>query len=66
MIKLKETDGHVKAIAKAGADYVKVTYHIDVAKELIADGKPCKSPFPCYPIGIDDELFFEGEEQKGE
>ena len=54
MIKLKETDGYVNTLFKAGADYVRT-------KRIVECGTLCESPFHCYPIGINGEVFFEGE-----
>ena len=61
MIKLKETDGYVNTLFKAGADYVRTKIEFEKAKRIVECGTLCESPFHCYPIGINGEVFFEGE-----
>lgn len=61
MIKLKETDGYVNTLFKAGEDYVRTKIEFEKAKRIVECGTLCESPFHYYPIGINGEVFFEGE-----
>ena len=61
--KLKDTDGYVTFLYRAGKDFVKSTMSIPVANLIISNSndKVKKSDKPDYPICVDDKWFFEGE-----
>ena len=61
--KLKDTDGYVTFLYRAGKDLVKSSMSIPVANLIISSsqGKVTKSDKADYPICVDDKWFFEGE-----
>lgn len=59
--RLKNINGKVNFLLRAGKDLVKNQMAIASAQHIIDTGKMKKSDVPGYPINIDDKWYFEGE-----
>ncbi len=64
MYKLKSNKGYVNAATRLGNDFVEISVSIEVAQSLLNSGKMVESDRPNYPICINYEWYFEGEEIK--
>lgn len=62
MYKLKSKNGRVDCLLRTGKDFVKHNLSVSAAQHIIDSGKQVKSTKEGYPIYIDNEWFFEGEE----
>lgn len=62
MYKLKNTNGRVNILLRAGKDFVKNNLSISAAQHIINTGKLVESDKPEYPICVDNKWYFEGEE----
>lgn len=62
MYKLKNINGRVNSLLRSGNDFVKNNISVSAAQHIIDNGKMLKSELANYPICIDNEWFFEGEE----
>lgn len=61
--KLKKNEyGKVNYLLRTGKDLVKSQMNVMAAQHIIDNGKFTKTVDPKYPIAIDDNWFFEGEE----
>lgn len=65
MYKLKHNNGTVNILIKSGNDFVRGTASLEFSQRVIDTGKQIESDRPDYPICIDGEWYFEGEETKG-
>lgn len=59
--KLKNKNGKVNFLLKAGNDFVKNEMAVASAQHIINNGELKVSDKPEYPINIDDKWYFEGE-----
>ena len=59
--KLKNVQGKVNFLLRAGKDLVKNQMAVASAQHIIDTGKMKKSDVPGYPINVDDEWYFEGD-----
>lgn len=64
MYKLKNINGRVTALLRTGKDFVKNDLSVSAAQHIIDTGKPVESDKPEYPICVDNQWYFEGEEVK--
>ena len=64
MYKLKNVNGRVDALLRTGKDFVKNNLSVSAAQHIINTGKLVKSDKPEYPICVDKQWYFEGEEVK--
>ena len=64
MYRLKNTNGRVNALLRAGKDLVKTNLSVSEAQRIIDAGESIESAVPNYPICIDNTWFFEGVEIK--
>ena len=62
MYKLKSKNGRVDCLLRTGKDFVKHNLSVSAAQHIIDTGKLVKSEKENYPICVDNEWFFEGEE----
>lgn len=66
MYKLKNVNGRVNCLLRTGKDFVKNNLSVSAAQHIIDTGKLVDSDNPDYPICVDNQWFFEGEEIKKE
>lgn len=59
--KLKNVNGKVASLLKAGNDFVRNEIPISSAQHIIDTGKLCESHIEEYPICIDNRWYFAGE-----
>lgn len=59
--KLKNTNGKVAFLYRAGKDMVKNQMTLASAQHIIDTGEISKSSRTDYPICVDDKWYFEGE-----
>lgn len=59
--KLKEIDGKVRFLLRAGKDFVKNEMTIASAQHIIDTGKIKQSDVDGYPINVNDTWYFDGE-----
>lgn len=59
--KLKSVNGKVTFLLRTGKDFVKNQMAIASAQHIIDNGELIKSDVEGYPIGINNEWYFEGE-----
>lgn len=59
--KLKNVQGKVNFLLRAGKDLVKNQMAVASAQHIIDTGKMKKSDVPGYPINVDDKWYFEGD-----
>lgn len=59
--KLKNVDGKVAFLLRAGKDMVKNQMALASAQHIIDTGKLTKSDRKDYPICVDNKWYFEGE-----
>lgn len=64
MYKLKVNNGRVNALLKTGEDFVQNNVSINTVDHIMSTGKQIPSDRPDYPICIDGQWYFEGEEVK--
>ena len=64
MYKLKINNGRVNALLKTGEDFVQNNVSINTVDHIMSTGKLIPSDRPDYPICIDGQWYFEGEEVK--
>lgn len=64
MYKLKNVNGRVDALLRTGKDFVKNNLSVSAAQHIINTGKLVESDNPEYPICVDKQWYFEGEEVK--
>lgn len=64
MYKLKNVNGRVDALLRTGKDFVKNNLSVSAAQHIINTGKLVESDKPGYPICVDKQWYFEGEEVK--
>ena len=64
MYKLKINNGRVNALLKTGEDFVENTLSVNTVEHLMSTGKTIPSERKDYPICIDGQWYFEGEEVK--
>ena len=64
MYKLKINNGRVNAVLKTGEDFVQNNVSINTVEHIMSTGKLTPSARPDYPICIDGQWYFEGEEVK--
>lgn len=64
MYKLKINNGRVNALLKTGEDFVQNNISINTVDHIMSTGKIIPSDRPDYPICIDGQWYFEGEEVK--
>lgn len=64
MYKLKVNNGRVNALLKTGEDFVQNNVSINTVDHIMSTGKLVPSDRPDYPICIDEQWYFEGEEVK--
>ena len=64
MYKLKINNGRVNALLKTGEDFVQNNISINTVEHIMSTGKLVPSDRPDYPICIDGQWYFEGEEVK--
>ena len=64
MYKLKSTNGKVKSLLKTGKDFVRNEISVSAAQHIIDTGKLVESDKSEYPICVDKQWYFEGEEVK--
>ena len=64
MYKLKNVNGRVDALLRTGKDFVKNNLSVSAAQHIINTGKLVESDKPEYPICVDKQWYFEGEEVK--
>lgn len=62
--KLKNIDGKVAFLLRAGKDMVKNQMALASAQHIIDTGKVTKSDRKDYPICVDNKWYFEGEAVK--
>jgi len=63
MFKLKKNEyGKVNYLMRAGKDLVKSQINPMAAQHIIDNGNFTETVDPKYPIAIDNQWFFEGEE----
>ncbi|RDY21414.1 soluble NSF attachment family protein [Criibacterium bergeronii] len=62
MYKLKNIKGRVNSLLRTGEDFVKNNLSISAAQHIIDTGEMVESDRPDYPICINHEWYFEGEE----
>lgn len=62
MYKLKNVNGRVNCLLRTGKDFVKNNLSVSAAQHIIDSGKKVESDKPDYPICVDKEWYFEGEE----
>lgn len=62
MYKLKNINGKVNILLKTGNDFVKNSISISAAQHIIDSGEIVESDKPDYPICVDGNWYFEGEE----
>ena len=60
--KLKNVNGRANCLLRTGKDFVKNNLSVSAAQHIIDTGKLVKSSKPDYPICVDNQWFFEGEE----
>ena len=58
----KNSEGKVNYILRTGKDFVKSQMNTMAAQHIIDTGKRTETVSPDYPIAINDNWFFEGEE----
>lgn len=61
MYKLKNNNGRVNALLRAGNDFVRNNLSISAAQHIIDTGKLVDSDKEGYPICVDKQWYFEGE-----
>ena len=66
MYKLKNVNGRVNCLLRTGKDFVKNNLSVSAAQHIIDTGKLVDYDNPDYPICVDNQWFFEGEEIKKE
>lgn len=59
--KLKNVNGKVSFLFRAGKDMVRNQMAIASAQHILSTGKITKSDIKDYPICVDDKWYFEGE-----
>lgn len=59
--KLKNTNGKVNFLLRAGKDLVKNQMTLASAQHIIDSGKLLESNITDYPINIENNWYFEGE-----
>lgn len=59
--KLKDVNGNVNFLLRAGKDFVKNQMSAASAQHIIKHGTVKESDKDGYPINVDDKWFFEGE-----
>ena len=59
--KLKNINGKVAFLLRAGKDLVRSQMAISSAQHIIDNGELKKSEQSGYPINVDDKWYFEGE-----
>lgn len=64
MYKLKINNGRVNALLKTGEDFVQNNVSVNSVEHIMSTGKLTPSDRPDYPICIDGQWYFEGEEVK--
>lgn len=64
MYKLKINNGRVNALLKTGEDFVQNNVSINTVDHIMSTGELIPSDRPDYPICIDGQWYFEGEEVK--
>ena len=64
MYKLKINNGRVNALLKTGEDFVQNNMSINTIDHIMTTGKLIPSDRSDYPICIDGQWYFEGEEVK--
>lgn len=64
MYKLKINNGRVNALLKTGEDFVQNNMSINTVDHIMTTGKLIPSDRLDYPICIDGQWYFEGEEVK--
>lgn len=58
----KNAEGKVNYLLRTGKDLVKSQMNVMSAQHIIDNGAYTETVDPKYPIAIDDNWFFEGEE----
>ena len=61
MYKLKNVNGRVNSLLRAGKDFVKNSLSFSAAQRIIDVGELTDSDKPDYPICVDGKWYFEGE-----
>ena len=64
MYKLKHNNGTVNILIKSGKDFVRGTASLEFSQKVIENGNLMESDRADYPICVDGEWYFEGEETK--
>lgn len=64
MYKLKNVNGRVTALLRTGKDFVRHSLSVSAAQHIIDTGKQVESDKEGYPICVDKQWYFEGEEIK--
>ena len=62
MYKLKNENGRVNSLLRTGKDFVKNKLAVSAAQHIIDTGKVVESDKEGYPICVDKQWYFEGEE----
>lgn len=64
MYKLKSSNGRVNFLLKTGNDFVRSNMSVSSAQHMIDNGETADSDRPDYPICVNGQYYFEGEEIK--
>lgn len=63
MYKLKRNEnGRINSLLRTGKDFAKNDLSVSAAQHIIDTGKLVESDKPDYPICVDKQWYFEGEE----